>query len=104
MEEIIFEIITYAGMAKSFVYDAIKEGEKQNFVKAQELLKEADGYLLQAHNIQTDLIQKEARGERHEVSILFVHAQDHLMSSIELRNLASHILKLNERVSKLENK
>lgn len=103
-EEIIFEIISNAGMAKGIVYEAINESLKGNFDKIDDLLKEADSYLLKAHNVQTDIIQKEARGEHMEVRVLFVHAQDHLMSTVEIRNLAESIIKMNEKINKLENK
>mgnify|MGYP002232898424 FL=1 len=31
-----------------------------------------------AHQIQTDLIQAEARGEQQQFGLIMVHAQDHL--------------------------
>lgn len=104
MEEIIFEIICYGGNAKSLVYEAIKSAEEKNFDKVESLLKEADEYLLKAHNMQTDIIQKEAKGENQPVSILFVHAQDHLMNAIEVRTLADHLISMHKRISNLENK
>lgn len=104
MQEVIFEIITYAGMAKSMGYDAMNKALNNNFEEAKELLKEANSTLLKAHNIQTDIIQAEARGEKYPVSVLFVHAQDHLMSSIEIINLAETIINLTKKVTDLENK
>ena len=101
---IVFEIIGNGGNAKGLVYEAIAESEKGNFDKAEELLKEADEYLLKAHNIQTDLIQKEAAGEHLTVNVVFVHAQDHLMTAMEVRTLAENIIKMNKRLSALEAK
>ena len=89
MELIIFEIISNGGNAKALVYEAMEESEKGNFEEAQ---------------VQTDLIQKEAAGERNEVTVLFVHAQDHLMTSIEVRTLAENVIRMNERLWKLEHK
>lgn len=102
MEQIIFEIISNGGNAKGLAYEAIQESEKGNFDKAEELLKEADQYLKIAHQTQTTLIQEEAAGKHHEVTVLFVHAQDHLMSSMEVRSLAENFIKLNKRVNDLE--
>ena len=59
MEMIIFEIISNGGTAKGLSYEAIASAEEGNFEKADELLKEADEYLVKAHQIQTDLIQSE---------------------------------------------
>ena len=104
MELIVFEIISNGGNAKALVYEAIKASEKGKFKEARELLNEADTFLNKAHQVQTDLIQKEAAGERNEVTVLFVHAQDHLMTSIEVRTLAENIIRMNERLWKLENR
>ena len=93
MELIIFEIISNGGNAKALVYE-----------EARKLLEEADTFLNKAHQVQTDLIQKEAAGERNEVTVLFVHAQDHLMTSIEVRTLAENVIRMNERLWKLEHK
>lgn len=104
MEMIVFEIISNGGNAKGLVYEAIAMSEEKNFEEAEKLLKEADEYLVKAHQIQTDLIQAEARGEHKKVSVLFVHAQDHLMSAMEVRTLAENIIKLNRRMAALEEK
>ncbi|EAG9877164.1 PTS lactose/cellobiose transporter subunit IIA, partial [Listeria monocytogenes] len=50
--------------------------------------------LLEAHHSQTSLIQGEARGEKAEVSLLLVHAQDHLMNAITFKDLAKEIVDL----------
>ena len=104
MELIVFEIISNGGNAKALVYEAIEASENGNFKEARDLLNEADTFLNKAHQVQTDLIQKEAAGERNEVTVLFVHAQDHLMTSIEVRTLAENIIRRNERLWKLENR
>ena len=104
MELIVFEIISNGGNAKALVYEAIEASENGNFKEARDLLNEADTFLNKAHQVQTDLIQKEAAGERNEVTVLFVHAQDHLMTSIEVRTVAENIIRMNERLWKLENR
>ena len=104
MELIVFEIISNGGNAKALVYEAIEASENGNFKEARDLLNEADTFLNKAHQVQTDLIQKEAAGERNEVTVLFVHAPDHLMTSIEVRTLAENIIRMNERLWKLENR
>lgn len=104
MEQIIFEIISYGGTAKAIVYEAIEAAQNGDFVKAEELLKEADENLVHAHQIQTNLIQAEARGDHYDVTVLFVHAQDHLMTAMEVRSLAENLIHMNKRLSALENK
>lgn len=99
MEVIIFEIISQGGTAKGLAYEALEAAENEDFEKSQELLKEADECLKEAHKIQTDIIQAEARGEKTEVSVLFVHAQDHLMTAIEAKTLIEHIIKLHKKLA-----
>lgn len=104
MELIIFEIISKGGNAKGLSYAAIQHAEKGEFEEAEALLKEADVELRAAHQIQTNLIQEEAAGKHHTVTVLFVHAQDHLMTSIEVRTLAENFISLHKRLKALEEK
>lgn len=104
MEQIIFEIISNGGTAKGLAYEAIAASETGAFEKVYELLKAADDYLVKAHQIQTNIIQDEAAGNNHEVSVLFVHAQDHLMTAMEVRSLADNLILMNKRLHALENK
>lgn len=98
MEVIIFEIISHGGTAKGMAYEALAAAEKGNFEEAESLLKEADNELLEAHHIQTGIIQAEAAGDKTEVSVLFVHAQDHLMTAIEAKNLIECMIRLYKRL------
>ena len=56
----------------------------------------------EAHRVQTDLIQKEAGGEKTEVTLLMVHAQDHLMNAITVKELASEFVELYKKMSVAE--
>lgn len=98
MELIIFDIINYGGTAKALAYEALDAAEKGDFETAEQLLKESDENLVHAHKIQTQLIQEEAAGKKHEVSVLFVHAQDHLMTAMEARTLIDYLIKLNKKL------
>ncbi|MEG0296926.1 MAG: PTS lactose/cellobiose transporter subunit IIA [Clostridium sp.] len=98
MEVIIFEIISHGGTAKGMAYEALAAAEKGNYKEAEDLMKQADEELLHAHHIQTDIIQAEAAGENTEVSVLFVHAQDHLMTAIEAKNLIECMIKMYKRM------
>lgn len=102
MEFVVFEIISHAGTAKGLAYEALQAAEAGDYEKAKQMLDEADEALLGAHHVQTSLIQKEAAGDKTEVSMLFVHAQDHLMTAIEAKNLITHIIKLNQKVDELK--
>ncbi|WP_347905896.1 PTS lactose/cellobiose transporter subunit IIA [Enterococcus cecorum] len=90
--EIIMGLIANGGNARSLAMKAIYAAKAGNFEEAQELLKASNESILQAHNMQTQLLTKEANGERSEVSLLMVHAQDHLMNAMTVKDLATEIV------------
>jgi cellobiose PTS system EIIA component len=103
-EEIIFGIICYAGEARGFAFEALDEANDSNFDEADRLMKEADKQFLNAHKMQTDIIQREAGGEKFEVTVLFVHAQDHLMNAMTEKNLIEGMIKLHKKIAQLGGK
>lgn len=98
MEENVFPIIALAGESKSLAYEALRLAKENKFEKSDKKMKEADKLLLESHQYQTDLISKEANGESFVINLLFIHAQDHLMTAISEKNLINElidILKMN---------
>ncbi|QCX33790.1 PTS lactose/cellobiose transporter subunit IIA [Caloramator sp. E03] len=93
-ENVAFELILYAGNGRSNSMEAIQEAKKGNFEMAEKLLKEASIELGKAHEFQTKLIQEEASGKSKALNILLVHAQDHLMTAMAVRDLAIEIVEL----------
>jgi PTS system cellobiose-specific IIA component len=94
LENVPFELILYAGNGRSYSMEAIQEAKKGNYAEADELIKKASKELGKAHEFQTKLIQSEANGESNPVNILLVHAQDHLMTAMTVRDLATEIVEL----------
>ncbi|MGM0110218.1 PTS lactose/cellobiose transporter subunit IIA [Enterococcus sp. DIV0187] len=108
MEETIMEIILNAGNARSMSLLAIKEARKGEYEKADHYLSEAKNAANLAHKSQTALITEEVSGNPQVVSLWMVHAQDHLMTALAIRDLAIEIIGygkgLEERISYLEGK
>lgn len=90
--EIIMGLIANGGNARSLAMKAMYAAKAGNFEEAQELLKASNESILKAHNMQTQLLTKEASGERSKVSLLMVHAQDHLMNAMTVKDLATEIV------------
>ena len=63
-EQIIFEIISHGGNAKSLAYEALDAATAFNFEQANELMAESKQEMSKAHNIQTELIQSEINGDK----------------------------------------
>lgn len=92
--EIAFQIILHAGNGKSSVMEAIQEAKTGNFNRADQLVEEAGEELGKAHEYQTKLLHNEARGEGNIINVMLIHSQDHLMTSMTMRDLAIEIIEI----------
>jgi PTS system cellobiose-specific IIA component len=92
MEHHIFTIISCAGQARSLCFEALQNARKGDFAKAEECIEKAQAELLKTHNTHADMIHKEAAGEKLEVSLLLVHAEDHLMTSMFAKDLIKELI------------
>lgn len=97
-EQDIFEIISNAGDAKSLAYESLEMVENKDYEEASENLRMADDQLKRAHNTQTKLIQNEINGDKVTMSLLMVHAQDHLMGSESEITLIKHLISLQKQI------
>lgn len=97
-EEVVFNIIIYSGNSKAYCFQALSLAREGNFKECDALMEKSKAELLEAHHIQTRLIQDEAAGKKHELSLLMVHAQDHMMNASLAKDLiAEMILMYKER-------
>ncbi|MGE8035162.1 PTS lactose/cellobiose transporter subunit IIA [Lysinibacillus sp. KCTC 33748] len=96
--ESIMGLIVHSGNTKSECMEAIQLAKKGQIQEAKEKIQLANDSLIEAHHSQTALLSQEARGEKVEVSMLLIHAQDHLMNAITFRDLASEMIELYERI------
>jgi cellobiose PTS system EIIA component len=71
-----------------------KKQNREILKRLKKLLKQSTEELGKAHKFQTQLIQAEADGKSNPVNILLVHAQDHLMTAMTVRDLAAEIVEL----------
>lgn len=92
-----FEIVAYAGDARTKLLNALQKAQNGEFEETEKLIQAAEECLLQAHKAQTEMIQKEAGGEDLELGFIMVHGQDHLMTTILLKELMKHLVELYKR-------
>ncbi|MBF0714995.1 PTS lactose/cellobiose transporter subunit IIA [Gemelliphila palaticanis] len=95
-----FEIVAYAGDARSKLLESLKAAQEGDFDKAEQLVVAAEENIVGAHNAQTSLLQKEAAGEDLAYSVTMMHGQDHLMTTILLKDTIKHFIELYRRVGK----
>jgi PTS system cellobiose-specific IIA component len=92
-------LITGAGDSQSYSMEAIMHAKTGDFLKAHACIEKAKEAMVSTHDVQTDLIRGEMMGEKSEVTLLMVHAQDHLTTAMLLRNMASEIVELYEKIA-----
>ena len=88
-----FEIILNSGNARSIVHEAFDAMRDGDYALAEE-----NDELLKAHQSQTHLLQEYAGGKEINVEIIMVHAQDHLMTTMTLREVALEMLNLYKKL------
>ncbi len=94
--ELAFEIILKAGDAKNYAMMAIEEAKGFNFKEARNYLELSEGKMNEAHDCQTSMINQEAQGNKVEVNIILVHAQDHFSMAVTARDMAEQFINLYE--------
>lgn len=94
-----FEIILHSGTARTSVHETLDAMKNGAFQEAEEKLAAADEELLQAHHAQTDLLQKYASGTEIKIEIIMVHAQDHLMTTMTLKEVAIEMMHMYKKIN-----
>ncbi|MGM9892282.1 PTS lactose/cellobiose transporter subunit IIA [Limosilactobacillus sp.] len=92
------QLMLNAGDAKKAAKEAIAVARDGKFTEAEQKLATAQEKLNTAHNLQTKMLTAEAQGQQVKLSLLTVHAQDHLMTAITYIDLAEEIIRLYKRL------
>ncbi|MBY5944704.1 PTS lactose/cellobiose transporter subunit IIA [Photobacterium rosenbergii] len=98
LEELVMGIIVNAGMARSLSFEALQLAKKGEFDKAQEQLDQARNAANEAHAVQTQLIEHDQGEGKVQMTLVLVHAQDHLMTSMLCRELVEEMIQLYKRL------
>jgi PTS system cellobiose-specific IIA component len=106
MNSIAMEIIMLAGDARLCVSKALKAASERGFDEIDKNLEEAKKKLAAAHGLQTEIVQSEGEGKKHEHTLLFIHAQDTLMTVFSEMNMIKQLKpvlqRLEDRIAALE--
>ena len=103
-ENEIFELISHTGEARANIFNSLEEARKKNINKSEEFMKIANEQMVEAHNMQTELIQEDIKSGGIDVSLLMVHAQDQLMTALSEQYLVKKMIEMYETIHKLEAK
>ena len=99
-ELIALNLISNSGTARTKAFEALHKAREGKYEEAKMLLKESEESSLLAHNAQTVLLQAEANGDNSNYSIIMVHAQDHLMTSILAKELIEEMVTMYKELKK----
>lgn len=94
LELICFQIISHAGTAKSNYIEAMAKAKDGDFKKASELINEGIEEYRLAHKAHSSLITEEASGNKVEVGLLLMHAEDQLITTEVIKIVAEENIQL----------
>jgi PTS system cellobiose-specific IIA component len=99
LEEQVMGIIVNAGQCRSLCYEALRHAKEGRFEEAKGLMKEAQVFFNQAHLVQTKLIEADEGEGKTKMTLIMVHAQDHLMTSMLAKELIEELIELYQKIS-----
>ena len=98
LQGVAFQMILESGDARRMIHEAFALMRQAKFSEVEAKLEMAHDAIIKAHGSQADLLQKYASGVNFDVDILMVHAQDHLMTTMTLKEVANEMLYLYKKV------
>ena len=98
LEETVMGLIINAGMSRSLCFEALRQARAGQFAEADDLLRQAAEAANAAHAVQTRLIEADEGEGKIPVTLILVHAQDHLMTSMLARELVAELIELHEKI------
>ncbi|WP_087022268.1 PTS lactose/cellobiose transporter subunit IIA [Thaumasiovibrio subtropicus] len=98
-EAVVMEIIVNAGEARSLCFEALAKGRAGQFEEAKARLTEAKACLNRAHLVQTQLIEADEGEGKVKMTLVMVHAQDHLMTTILAHELATEMVAMQQQMA-----
>lgn len=97
LEEQVMGIIINAGQSRSLCYEALRHAKQGEFSEAEGLMKEAQDFANKAHLVQTQLIEADEGEGKTKMTLIMVHAQDHLMTSMLAKELVAEMIELHKK-------
>lgn len=94
IENTAMDIVNEAIEIKQLAFKALRALHENNIENAKKNIKKAEEKVLSAHRMQTDIIFKESDGEKVDVNVFLIHAQDHLMAAILAKDLVKEFVEI----------
>jgi PTS system cellobiose-specific IIA component len=101
-EQTLFNLILHAGNARSKAKEAAELASEGDWAGAQAAFQGANDEQLLAHQINADIIRREAAGESVPFSVLLMHAMDLLLLAWSEIDYTENHIRLSRRIQDLE--
>lgn len=92
LNTISFTIVAYSGEARSNLLVALEKAKNGKFEECDALIASAEEALKEAHDAQMDVMKEEANGTPVNMGFIMTHAQDHLMTSLLLKDIIGTLI------------
>lgn len=88
------EIIAYGGEGKSLAMTSIQLARAGRYEEAAASLKQAEAAIVKAHQLHSELLFYDAEHKDLQITLLTVHAADHLTAADTIKELAEEIINM----------
>lgn len=95
----VMAIMVNSTQAHKLLAAAIQAAKQAEFNRAEQKITSAGKALTKARQAQTALLTKEAQGHPVHLSLLLIHAQDHLMSTLAYCETTKEIVALYQKLA-----
>lgn len=99
LELVSFQLISNVGEARSALFEAMRAAREECFEEADRLVIDAEDSLVKAHESHSSLIMQEASGDKVQISLLLMHAEDQLMTTELLKGMAKEVILTHKKYS-----
>ncbi|ENP8322117.1 PTS lactose/cellobiose transporter subunit IIA [Vibrio vulnificus] len=97
-EEEVMALIIAAGEGRSHAMEALQHAKKGNVEEAEASLEASRKAFNQAHEVQTRLIGLDEGEGKLKITLVMVHAQDHLMTGMLCRELVEELIEIHKKL------
>lgn len=97
-EQTVMNLLISAGEARSQAMLAIRHARMEEWTLADEALGASTEAIKEAHKVQTMLIGADEGEGKVPITLILVHAQDHLMTAMLCRDLAGELVLLRKEI------
>ena len=96
------QIILHAGNARNDAAAALEAAKNGKYEESDKLMVEAQDNIRLAHQAQTNILQDEMNGKHYNLCILFIHAQDTLMTIKSEISLTEQMISMQKEINALK--